>query len=202
MQRLSQKEVVLLGLIAEQAIHAYGLEEKIHARSMEDWTTISKSSIYRVLQHLEQRGLITSRLEHEGQGATRKVYQINEAGALALSEGVLGLLGYCEPYKDPFMVGLSYSYFARHDQVIDQLQKRIEAFRVKTSCLRDIRDRSLEEVRKNERACAHGVDTVVEMYFTHAIEHVLLEVDLLERDIVELKAAKAERLETNTSEPV
>jgi hypothetical protein len=35
MQEISEKEVILLGLIAEEPLHAYGLEEKIRFRRME-----------------------------------------------------------------------------------------------------------------------------------------------------------------------
>lgn len=42
---VSDKELVVLALVSEEPIHAYGLEEKIRARQMTDWTAISFSSI-------------------------------------------------------------------------------------------------------------------------------------------------------------
>ena len=86
---VSEKETVLLGLLAEEASHAYGLEEKIRARQMENWTPIGFSSIYRLLSGLEERGFIEGRSEQGGQGASRKVYALTNSGHRVLAEGVL-----------------------------------------------------------------------------------------------------------------
>ena len=104
---IAEKHLVLLGLIAEEPIHAYGLEEKIRNRYMTEWTEIGFSSIYRVLSQLEDNGLVDSRLEHEGQGATRKVYSLNPLGQASLTRGVLEHLGHFRPVKNPFLVALA-----------------------------------------------------------------------------------------------
>lgn len=120
----TEKQLVMLGLLAEEPIHAYGLEEKIRSRYMTEWTEIGLSSIYRVLSQLEERTLIDSHLEHEGQGATRKVYTINPAGREALAAAVLDHLGNVRPVKNPFQVGLAFLAYAPRDQVRDQLKRR------------------------------------------------------------------------------
>jgi len=121
-KKISDKEVVLLGLVAEAPIHAYGLEEKIRERSMEDWTTISKSSIYRLLQTLAEQGYIESKLEHEGQGATRRIQQITQAGLSYLGQGVLEQVADLSHPQNPFLVGLAFGHFAPRPELLKELQ--------------------------------------------------------------------------------
>jgi DNA-binding PadR family transcriptional regulator len=200
METASEKEVILLGLIAEDPIHAYGLEEKIRRRSMEDWTTISKSSIYRLLQNLEERFLITGRLEHEGQGATRKVFSLTPGGIEALASGILALIGTTERAKSPFLVGLSFSYFAPRDDVLAQLQQRCEAFREGERSLTGIRDDVRTELEHNPSAEAFGVDTVYDLFFDYLLERSQLEVRFLEAATAKLAEARRSQLELDPTE--
>ena len=126
-QTLTDKEIVLLGLIAEEPIHAYRLEEKIHERRLTEWTDISFSSIYRVLKGLEEKGLINKRLEHEGQGATRKVYEILEPGRRALSDNLWFLLSYMKPLKNPFLIALANISRVNAQQRLDGLERRLKS---------------------------------------------------------------------------
>ncbi len=122
----SEKEVVLLGLLAEAPAHAYGLEQKIRERRMTEWTAIGLSSIYRVLESLEARRFIASELQQAGQGAARRVYQITPQGQQALATGVEAYLRSTTGPKHPFNVGLA---FASHldGAVLQQLfEARVE----------------------------------------------------------------------------
>jgi len=122
---VSERQVVLLGLLAEEPMHAWGLEDKIQQRFMKEWTAIGFSSIYRGLAQLEERGLIDSRLEHTGRAATRKVYSINRHGRNLLADAVLDHLGDVRPIKNPFQLGLAFLVHAPRDQVVQRLQARI-----------------------------------------------------------------------------
>jgi len=84
--RVSEKEVVLLGLVAEDPIHAYGLEQKIRDRHIVEWADIALSSIYRVLDGLTKKRLITTRLVQAGQGAARNMHEITDRGRTALAD--------------------------------------------------------------------------------------------------------------------
>ena len=121
---VTEKQVVLLGLIAEEPIHAYGLEEKIRERRMDQWTEIGFSSIYRVLRQLQDQGLIETELRHEGQGATRKVHRINPAGRAALARGVLERVSGVRPLKNPFQVALAYLVHAPYAEAVARLEQR------------------------------------------------------------------------------
>ena len=103
-----------------------GWRKKIRKRYMTDWTAIGFSSIYRGLTQLEERGLVDSHLEHEGQGATRKVYAINEVGRTVLAHAVLERIGTVRPVAHPFQVGLAFVVHAPREQVLERLQRRGE----------------------------------------------------------------------------
>ena len=52
-ETLTNTELAILGLVAEQPKHGYQIEQDIAARGMRDWTEIGFSSIYYVLNKLE-----------------------------------------------------------------------------------------------------------------------------------------------------
>lgn len=163
----NEKHVVLLGLIAEEPIHAYGLEEKIRTRYMAEWTAIGFSSIYRVLSQLEERGLVESELQHEGQGATRKVYTINDVGRRVLANAVLDHLGDFRPLKNPFQVGIAFLVHAPADRVVEQLEKRTQEV-----------DRWIEQLSSFDHACTEAPLNKV-LILNHAMRHLRAERDFL-----------------------
>lgn len=124
---LSDKELALLGLVAEEPSHAYRLQAKVRERSMERWTLLSFSSVYRVLGGLQTKGLIETRQEHEGQGPTRKVYEIAPAGTLALQRAVLERLAVPNERPNPFQVALANMAFVAPGAAADALTLRLAA---------------------------------------------------------------------------
>lgn len=67
-------KLVFLNLLAESPRHGYQIEQLIAERDMRDWTILGFSSIYYVLNKLEEGSLIESRIEDTpGQGPARKV---------------------------------------------------------------------------------------------------------------------------------
>lgn len=181
MQEISEKEVILLGLIAEEPIHAYGLEEKIRFRRMDMWTTIGFSSIYRVLSGLEEKGLIDTRLEHEGQGATRKVHEITPDGERALAEGVLKHLSSMTPSKNPFSVGLSNITRAPYEDVVSCLNQRISNFEAVEQELAAYKQKMLQAVSTENERRARRASLSIELIFHSAARHLDAEKQTMNR---------------------
>lgn len=176
---LSENELVLLGLVAEEPTHAYRVEEKIRARRMAEWTEIAFSSVYRLLAGLERRGLVRSRLEHEGQGATRKVNEVTPRGRRALAAAVLEQLEALEPVKTRFQVGLAFVTHAPREEVLARLDERVR---------RIARARGdLEGVRAEHRASADEGPfrerrrLSVQLLLDHISEHLEVEARYVER---------------------
>jgi len=133
---LSDKELALLGLVAEEPCHAYRLQGKIRERSMERWTLLSLSSVYRVLCGLEKKGLIDTRLEHEGQGPTRKVHELTAAGAVALGKAVLQRLSSSSGPPSPLQVALANVAFVDPLEAAEALKARAQGLQETRSLLR------------------------------------------------------------------
>jgi len=104
---MTNAELAILSLVAEEPRHGYQIEQVIEERGMREWTEIGFSSIYYLLKKLERDGLVEGHLEEAERGPARKVYRPTPAGREALTDGILAALsvpGRCYP---PIQLGLA-----------------------------------------------------------------------------------------------
>lgn len=104
---LTNAEIAILSLVAEQPRHGYEIEQVIEDRGMREWTEVGFSSIYYLLKKLERKGLVEGRLEEAERGPARKVYQATPAGSQALQVGVLDALAVPRRAYPPLQLGLA-----------------------------------------------------------------------------------------------
>ena len=104
---MTNAELAVLTLVAEQPRHGYEIERVIEERGMRDWTEIGFSSIYYVLKKLEKAGLVEGRLEEAQRGPARKVYHLTPAGREAARAGVLEALSVPRHCYPPIQLGLA-----------------------------------------------------------------------------------------------
>ena len=105
---MTNAELAILSLIAEQPRHGYEIAQVIEERGMRDWTEVGFSSIYYVLQKLQKNGLIESRMERQaGRGPARKVYHITPAGRAAWRKATLEALSLPQRCYPPLQLGLA-----------------------------------------------------------------------------------------------
>ena len=138
---MTNAELAILGLIAEESRHGYDIEQIIEQRGMRDWTEIGFSSIYYLLNKLEKDGMVNSQLQQPGgKGPARKVYSITADGKNALAAGALAALSTPRNVSTPFLLGLSNlpeippenllpalkTYAARLDERLKHLEERAE----------------------------------------------------------------------------
>jgi len=193
---LSEKEVVLLGLVAEEPTHAYRVEEKLRARRMEEWTELGFSSVYRTLAGLERQGLVQYRLEHEGQGPARKIHAVTRRGREALAAGVLAQLGALEPLKLPFQMGLAFVTHAPQAGVLARLGERAERIARARIDLVDLRRRHQgeePESGKDERSrLAYRRWLSVRLLLDHVADHLEVEKKYVQRARRQVARASAD----------
>lgn len=116
---MTNTELAILSLIAEQPRHGYDIEQVIEMRGMREWTEIGFSSIYYLLNKLEKAGMIESQTQQpEGKGPARKVYNITPAGRQAQFEGVLTALSTPQSVSSSFLLGLSNFPIIPHKQML------------------------------------------------------------------------------------
>ena len=96
---------LILLLLAEEAIHGYGLVERL--KSSYKLETVAPQTVYRALREMEEAGWIAPSWDMEsGQGPPRKIYQVTPEGISALElwsqemQELRGLVnGFLESYQ-------------------------------------------------------------------------------------------------------
>lgn len=105
---MTNAELAILSLVVERPRHGYDIELTIVERNMREWTDVGFSSIYYLLDKLEQAGLVSSRREKApGRGPARRVYTATDAGVAAMKREALKALGGPERRPSSFQLGLS-----------------------------------------------------------------------------------------------
>ncbi len=141
---MTNAELAILSLITECPRHGYEIEQTIEARGMRDWTEIGFSSIYYLLNKLENAGLIESELQKShGRGPARKVYKLTDQGRQNHLESAVSVLGEPQEASVPFLLGLSNFPTIPHELALKslrinarRLEKRLEHLsqRVEEQC--------------------------------------------------------------------
>jgi DNA-binding PadR family transcriptional regulator len=104
---MTNAELAVLSLVAQQPRHGYQIEQVIEERGMRRWTEISFSSIYFLLKKLEHGGFIEGRLEKAERGPARKVYHATKTGQQAFHAAIIEVLSVPQPSPRPLMLGLA-----------------------------------------------------------------------------------------------
>ena len=119
---MTNAELAILNLIAEQPRHGYDIEQVIEERGMREWTEIGFSSIYYLLNKLEKAGMIKSQLfQPAGKGPARKVYSITRLGYQAQTEATIAALSTPQSGSSSFLLGLSSSPSLSKEHLITAL---------------------------------------------------------------------------------
>jgi DNA-binding PadR family transcriptional regulator len=108
-------------LAHEQEQYGYEIEQVIIERGMREWTAVGFSSIYRLLDKLEKKGLVSSRLEPAGRGAARRVHQITlEGEAVFQNESRSGSHDHVP--RSPFLFGLASAQGLQPAELVVRLE--------------------------------------------------------------------------------
>ena len=104
---MTNAELAVLSLVAQQPRHGYQIEQVIEERGMRRWTEIGFSSIYFLLKKLERGGFIEGRLQKTERGPARKVYHATKTGLEAFHAAIIEVLSVPQPSPYPLMLGLA-----------------------------------------------------------------------------------------------
>ncbi len=74
-----ENELLILGLLRNQAMHGYQLMDRIH-KVMSVCADLKRPTSYFILEKMKGKGWVTSTTVKDGKRPERKVYQITEAG--------------------------------------------------------------------------------------------------------------------------
>ena len=73
-------DLIVLGMLKKESLSAYDIQKLVEYRNISKWVKISTPSIYKKVLQLEEKGLISSRIEKEGKMPEKAVYTLTDAG--------------------------------------------------------------------------------------------------------------------------
>ncbi|MGD9200431.1 MAG: PadR family transcriptional regulator [Chitinispirillia bacterium] len=123
MNNLSNAETALLGLIYEKPKHAYEITSDIKNRSMDYWTDISFSNVYKLLAKLEKNKLLTSKTKIGKNNVAQKIYSLTQTGRDALKNKIKELASSWQPSKQPIDIALKNLVLLEKKIALECLQK-------------------------------------------------------------------------------
>lgn len=130
---LNHKSFVILGLVAEEDSHPYAIDQKVEMRGMRNWTnigvTFSQTTIYRILDRLEEQELVESYSE-EVDNRERKVYTLSFKGQELLHKKIYdSIANFYGKRDEDFYVAFSMYHFLPTDKMLKALEKSNEKMR-------------------------------------------------------------------------
>lgn len=171
-------QLAVLGLLMEQPLHGYAIEELVDERGMRNWTPIGFSSIYQVLDQLVTSGWAHVRVEPApGRGKERRVHHVTTEGRHYWEAKALSALADVEGDQGDFLMALSGLPFLDEAAAVEALQRRVGRL---GSRLADL-DRDLTSVRP--------VPSHVEAMFAYTSSRLACERDWTRSYLAELTAA-------------
>jgi DNA-binding PadR family transcriptional regulator len=121
---MTNAELAILSLIAEQPRHGYEIEQVIQERGMRQWTEMGFSSIYYLLKKLQDKGYVKGRPgQNSGRGPAPTVYQLTSDGKQAWQEAVLEALSVPRPCHTPIQLGLANLNYFPAEEVVASLRQ-------------------------------------------------------------------------------
>lgn len=166
---MTDAELTILSLVSEGARYGHEIQQIIDDRGLREWLTIGFSSIYYILNKLEQQSLLTSELRSDGRTPARKIYQITEQGRGVLQTAISDLLRQPRSIGSGFELGLANLYALKPRQV----------YKVLTDHHEDLKDR-LEAIEQSWQRHQEEDETVpdhIRALFTHSIALMRAELD-------------------------
>jgi DNA-binding PadR family transcriptional regulator len=114
---MTDAELTVLSLVAEGPQHDHQIQQAIEDRGVREWAAIGFSSVFYLLNKLENDGLLASQLTPSARGPARKVYELTKAGRQVLQTAVADLLSTPHDRGSGFVLGLANMHLLRPDQV-------------------------------------------------------------------------------------
>ena len=133
---LTDRELLVLGLVAEMPRHGYELEQVIQQRGMRQWTEIGFSSIYYVLGKLEAWGLIEA--ETPATAKSKKKYTITGMGTHNLVDQTLAAIQEVRPTHPSILLGMLHWPVLSLEDALSALGSRMKAVAKELARLEDI----------------------------------------------------------------
>ena len=156
--KLSLSEQLILGILSEQARHGYDIEKIIIERGMRKWAVVGFSSIYYVLERLEEKGLATG---DDTQGNEKKQYSITNGGVSVLKAETKKRIAERMPANTHFMTGHATSNLIGASELAKSLEQRKVELASDLEALKD-KQFTIENIPQSARRLLELGETLLE----------------------------------------
>lgn len=112
---MTDAELIILSLVAERPQHGYEIQQVIESRKMRQWVGIGFSSVYYLLNKLEEEGLLHG--QSEASRPARKIYTLTDAGRNILQTTLTDRLSTPREPGNGFVLGMANLHHLRPEQV-------------------------------------------------------------------------------------
>jgi DNA-binding PadR family transcriptional regulator len=113
----------ILGFLSWRSLSGYDLKKMIGESLFLHWSG-NNNQIYKTLVQLHQEGLVTSEIQHQESGPSKKVYAITEKGLRDLREWVVSTPELPQ-LRSPFLIQLAWADQLNSDE-LDRLLENYE----------------------------------------------------------------------------
>jgi DNA-binding PadR family transcriptional regulator len=137
-KEISNIEAALMGLLSEQPMHPYQIEQQVQYRDMRFWADLSMSSIYKLLRKLEKDELVLHKNVISPENRLQKLYSLTSKGLEALKNKLEVLLSQPEHMRWQFDIGIYYSNLISDEKIRESLNNYIQSLEEKIKCYRDL----------------------------------------------------------------
>jgi len=167
---MTDAELTILSLVAEATRYGHEIQQIIDERGLREWVTIGFSSVYYILNKLENQRLISSELRAGGRGPNRKQYSITDAGRGVLQTAISDLLRQPRSLGTGFELGLANITALKPRQVYTALKHH-----------RNDLARQLQMVEQSWQRHQQGEDVPAHIHalYTHSLAMMRAELEWL-----------------------
>ena len=139
----------ILGFLSWRALSGYDLK-KMFGDSLFLYWSGSNNQIYRTLVQLHKEGLVTSEIQHQESGPSKKIYTITEKGLFVLKEWVLSSPELPQ-LRNPFLIQLAWADQLNSDELDTLLEKYEHEVHMQLLMCREQRRRNQLNPARTER---------------------------------------------------
>ena len=175
---LTVPDLVLLSLLAEEAMHGYQANTELERRQVQDWAGVSRPQVYYSLEKLARLGLIKEAGDREPVlGPERRIFSTTAKGRAALASALEREDWTNQRDRPPFLTWMALSWQASPGVVRKQLQRRQEF---------------LQGELAREEATLHAVEKEVGHRFHEAVWMIKLMIEQFRAELSWLRQVAVE----------
>ena len=180
MRLISDKEVAILGLLDKDSLYGYEIEKIIVERNMRLWTNMGFSSIYYILNKLEDKKLVKSSIKHSDGKPSRRIYSITTTGRKELTMKLEDVLSFNKKSISSFELGIAYIELLDSKRAIQCLNNYITSLEQRKERLQEM----LSVAKKS------GANHVMIALYDRPLQLVKTEEKWIKKYLLEFKELK------------